>query len=94
MWEAHDKQHVDEFDFLRTIAISTYGVRTTDFHLTDTLRAKIYGSGKQAAREFLKTWSHARYIREARNPQRAKQKAKVKRWRQRVKKTASPIVGY
>jgi len=66
MMEAHDKMHVENEDFLRTIAIPTLGVQATDFNLSGQQRDALFQSGRQAAQEFLKTWDFQAYIRQYR----------------------------
>jgi NTE family protein len=61
--EGHDRTALEEADFVRTIAIANAGVSTTDFDLTDAKKDALYASGRKAARDFLKTWSFARYVR-------------------------------
>jgi NTE family protein len=61
MLEAHDARHIKEASFVRTIAIDTLGVRTTDFRLTPAMREKLYQSGKDAACRFFAGWDFERY---------------------------------
>ncbi|MEO8092152.1 MAG: patatin-like phospholipase family protein [bacterium] len=56
MLEAHDRIHVDNDTFLRTIMIDTLGVRTTDFELDPDVREALYESGQAAATKFLSGW--------------------------------------
>ena len=56
MLEAHDARHIEEANFVRTIAIDTLGVRTVDFNLPKATRLRLYDSGV-SARDFLKTWN-------------------------------------
>jgi NTE family protein len=66
MMEAHDKVHVENEDFLRTIAIPTLGVQATDFGLSQTQRDALFQSGRQSAQTFLKTWDFQAYVRKYR----------------------------
>lgn len=59
--EAHDAYHLASNKYVRTIAIDTLGVGTTDFHLTDEQKAALYQSGRQAAQTFLSTWNFEEY---------------------------------
>jgi len=52
MMEAHDKRHIKESDFKRTIPIPTLGVRTTDFDLSRDQSNALYESGRKAALKF------------------------------------------
>jgi NTE family protein len=66
MMDAHDKMHVENEDFLRTIAIPTLGVQATDFGLSGQQRDALFQSGRQSAQEFFKTWDFQAYIRQCR----------------------------
>jgi len=66
MMEAHDKMHIENEDFLRTITIPTLGVRATDFGLSEQSRTALFQSGRQAAELFLKTWDFQAYARQYR----------------------------
>jgi hypothetical protein len=58
--------HVENEDFLRTIAIPTLGVQATDFGLSGQQRDALFQSGRQSAQEFFKTWDFQAYIRQCR----------------------------
>jgi NTE family protein len=60
--EAHDRLHVDEAEFARTIPIPTLGVRTTDFDLSRERALELYGSGYDAAKAFLGSFDFEAYI--------------------------------
>jgi len=62
LMEAHDRMHVDEAEFARTITIPTLGVRTTDFDLSRERALELYGSGYDAAKAFLKSFDFESYI--------------------------------
>jgi len=66
MMEAHDKMHIENEDFLRTIVIPTLGTRATDFGLAGQQRDALFQSGRQAAQTFFKTWDFQAYIRQCR----------------------------
>lgn len=93
MLESHDKRHVEEADFLRTIAIPTVGVRTTEFTLTAAKRTRLYESGKAAAREFVRTWDDDAYIRRARVPTSPKYKKARREYRQRIVQRSARMIG-
>jgi NTE family protein len=61
LMEAHDRMHVDEADFARTIPIPTLGVRTTDFDLSRERALELYKSGYDAANKFLETFDFEAY---------------------------------
>lgn len=53
MVEAHDRLHIDESSFARTIPIETLGVGTTEFDLPPERREALYQAGRRAAEQFL-----------------------------------------
>lgn len=93
MLEAHDRRHVESLDFLRTIAIPTVGVGTTEFQLEASRRDALHESGRAAALAFHQQWDHQHYLREARLPEQPQQLAKVERWRERVAARSAAVVG-
>jgi NTE family protein len=62
LMEAHDRMHVDEAQFARTVPIPTLGVRTTDFELSRERALELYGSGYDAAKAFLESFDFEAYI--------------------------------
>lgn len=66
MMDAHDARYIADQDFVRTIAIPTLGVKTTDFHITQDKCSELYESGRRAAEEFFSTWDFDTYIKEFR----------------------------
>jgi NTE family protein len=60
--EAHDRMHVNEAEFARTIPIPTLGVRTTDFDLSRERAQGLYDSGYDAAKAFLGSFDFEAYI--------------------------------
>lgn len=54
--EAHDRIHLAEATFARTIRIPTLGVGTTEFDITPERRYALYESGRKAASDFLDAW--------------------------------------
>ena len=61
LMEAHDRMHVDEADYARTIGIPTLGVRTTDFDLSRERAQELYQSGYDATQKFLETFDFEAY---------------------------------
>ena len=59
---AIDRKSLAEADLTRIVKIPTGAVSTTDFDLSDDARARLYDSGYQAAKEFLKSWSFDRHL--------------------------------
>lgn len=63
MMEAHDARHIQDFNFKRTIAIPTMGVKTTEFNITPERKEMLFRSGYNAAREFFAGYSPRKYRR-------------------------------
>ena len=59
--EAHDAYYLKNDKFVRTIAIDTLNVGTTDFNLNAEQKEALYASGMQAARTFLAHWNFEQY---------------------------------
>lgn len=66
MMEAHDARYIKDKDFVRTIAIPTMGVKTTEFNLSPDRSEVLYQSGRQAAEKFFRTWNFEQYVTEHR----------------------------
>lgn len=66
MMDAHDKMHVANEDFVRTIAVPTLGVRTTEFDISKERSEALYQSGVSGAKEFFKYWDFAEYAKKYR----------------------------
>lgn len=81
MMDAHDKMHVENEDFVRTIPIPTLGVRTTEFDLSPERRDALYESGVKAGRDFFKAWDFQNYVRKYRVRRAANYLRKVARLR-------------
>jgi NTE family protein len=92
MMESHDKRHVEDADFLRTVGIPTVGVRTTEFDLTAEKRTRLYQSGQAAAREFLRTWKPDDYARH-RVPKSPKYKKERREYRARIAARSARMIG-
>ncbi len=60
--EAWDKFWVSNSTYVRTCAIPTADIGTTDFDLTDEQRQWLLNSGAEAARSFLDKWDPAAYV--------------------------------
>lgn len=67
MMEAHDARYIADHDFVRTVAIPTLGVRTTEFDITKEKSEALYESGRKAAEAFFGTWDFDRYVRKYRS---------------------------
>ncbi len=81
MMDAHDKLHVENNDIVRTIGISTLGVKTTEFDITPERTEKLYQSGISAANDFFKTWNFKKYIQVHRAKKNPKWMAKIEQLR-------------
>jgi NTE family protein len=62
MMEAHDRLHLGDADFVRTIAIDNLGVGTTEFDLPPEKSRALYETGRRAAEAFLADWSFEGYV--------------------------------
>lgn len=61
---AHDQMHLDNpAAEQRTMFVDTFGIRATDFEITDKQQKTLYDSGRQAARSFLADWDFEAYKR-------------------------------
>lgn len=60
--EAWDKHWVFHSTYVRTCAISTGDVGTTEFDLTDAQKQGLLNSGKEAAQRFLDEWDPGEYV--------------------------------
>ncbi len=69
MTEAHDARYIKDNDFVRTIAIPTRGVKTTDFNITPDRSEALYQSGRQAAEKFFSQWDFGQYVSQYRSDQ-------------------------
>ena len=64
---AHDAYYLDAAKFVRTIAIDTLDVQTTDFNLSPERKEALYQSGMAAAKDFLDHWNFEEYVAEYRS---------------------------
>lgn len=62
LMQAHDRMHIDEAEFVRTIAIPTLGVGTTEFDITPQRSEALYQSGYDATKAFLKSFDFDKYV--------------------------------
>ena len=62
MMEAHDARYIKDKDFVRTIAIPTLGVQTTEFDISSERSENLYQSGRKAAEGFFQSWNFTDYI--------------------------------
>jgi NTE family protein len=57
MINAHDQMHIeDPCTAARTMFVETFKIKATDFDITSEEQAKLFASGQEAAKKFLKTW--------------------------------------
>lgn len=56
MIDAHDRQYLEQDQFVRTITISTLGIGTTQFDLSHDQLEDLYQSGRTGAEHFLEAW--------------------------------------
>jgi NTE family protein len=69
MMEAHDARYIADHDFVRTVAIPTLGVRTTEFDISRERSEALYESGHKAAEAFFGTWDFDQYVKRYRSGQ-------------------------
>src|SRR5262249_27905224 len=93
MLESHDKQDLEDADFLRTIAIPTVGVRITEFSITPERRNRLYESGRSAAREFLRTGNEDASLRRARAPASPEERKERRQYRERIARRTARMIG-
>jgi len=62
MMEAHDARYIKDENFVRTLAIPTLGVGTTEFDISRKKSEDLYQSGKAAAEKFFTRWNFDQYI--------------------------------
>jgi NTE family protein len=79
MLHAHDERYVKDADFVRTIAVDTVGVGTTDFGLRAEQRDALFESGRAAAKEFLSEWSFDTYKERFRRREVPRRGARLRR---------------
>jgi NTE family protein len=77
MLEAHDRLYLEKEDFVRTIAIGTLGVRTTEFDLERDRALALYESGRRGAEEFLAAWDFGGYVAEFRTGEAHSRRAEL-----------------
>jgi NTE family protein len=83
--EAHDAFYLSNDKFVRTIAIDTLDVRTTDFKLTPDKKEELFESGVSAAKTFLDHWDFQAYKAMHRSGQHVPTRRETM-----LRKTASP----
>lgn len=52
VWDAQDRRHLHEDDWLRTIYLDTLGVKFTNFNLDDATKKRLVDSGREGARKY------------------------------------------
>ena len=61
MLKAHDARYLEAASFVRTIAIPTLGVRSTEFDLRRERSEALYRSGRDGAEAFFAQWDFGAY---------------------------------
>jgi len=84
MMEAHDDRYIVDKDLVRTIAIPTLGVQTTEFDISRERSEVLYQAGREAAERFFNAWNFSSYI-EAYRSQNGKGKTRLKPAKQKSK---------
>jgi NTE family protein len=67
--EAHDARYIKEENFVRTLAIPTLGVQTTEFDISRERSEELYQSGRKAGEKFFSTWNFEEYVEKYRKGQ-------------------------
>ena len=62
MMNAHDARYIKDEHFVRSIAIPTLGVGTTEFDISRERSEALYESGRKGAEKFFATWDFNSYI--------------------------------
>jgi len=63
MASAHDRLHLDDQAVIdRTVFVDTFGVKATEFGLSEETQQRLYDSGRKAAKEFLESWTFDGYL--------------------------------
>ena len=58
MKDAHDSRYISKKHVKNIIFITTEGVLSMEFHLTEESKRELYDLGKEKAKQFLKTWGY------------------------------------
>lgn len=66
MLNENDGRYLCHSENIRSISIPTLGISSTQFDISHSDSHKLYDSGYEAAKQFLKTWDFQRYIKENR----------------------------
>ena len=67
MTEFYDRLYLEKDSFVRTIAIPTLGVNSTEFDLSRDRALDLYSAGRSAAEKFLEGWNFDGYVAEFRS---------------------------
>ncbi len=59
----YDETYLTDKDRVRTIAIPTAGVKTTEFHITRDKSLRLFDLGYKSADKFLEKWNFEQYVR-------------------------------
>ncbi len=93
MMDAHDRKHIEDLDFDRTVPIPTLDVKTTDFDLSKDKRDRLYASGREAAEGFLEKWNFEKYVASARAPKGSVKRAERKKYRELIVSRSQQMLG-
>jgi len=67
MTEFYDRLYLEKDTFVRTIAIPTLGISSTEFNLSRDQALQLYQAGRTATEQFLATWNFTGYVAEFRS---------------------------
>jgi len=93
MMDAHDRKHVEDLDFVRTVPIPTGDIKTTEFDLSTAKREWLFASGTEAAKAFLDGWDFEKYVATVRTPKGTVKRAARERYRERIVARSRQMIG-
>jgi NTE family protein len=67
MIDKNEEMHIKNKDFVRTVSISSEGIKTADFNLQKERYVELFNSGYNAADKFISNWDFDRYIKDYRS---------------------------
>ena len=62
MIDKNEEIYIKNKDFVRTIPISSAGVKTTEFNINDQKRMDLFNTGYNAGERFIEKWDFEKYI--------------------------------
>lgn len=62
MLDEDEERYIPNKDYVRTINISSCGIKTTEFNISLAKKNNLYNEGYNSADKFLKNWNFERYV--------------------------------